>query len=111
MNTRISSVKEYFETLPQRFVAPASKGLHAIFQYELSGNGGGTYHAKVNDGTLEVVEGASEEPTVTAKLNADSFVKMANGELSPVMAYMKGQMKITGNVMLAQKWLVTFPAL
>ena len=36
-------------------------------------------------------------------------VKMANGDLNGSMAYMKGQLKVSGNVMLAQKMQSIFP--
>ena len=32
MSRTMSSVNEYYETLPQRFQAPASKGVEAVFQ-------------------------------------------------------------------------------
>lgn len=106
---RVSSVKEYFDTLSDRFVASAAKGVSATFQFELAGDGGGTYHVVVNDGTMAVHEGASTSPSTTLKMNADNYVKMVNGEINGSMAYMKGQLKVSGNVMLAQKMQSIFP--
>jgi putative sterol carrier protein len=40
---------------------------------------------------------------------ADNYVKMANGDLNGAMAFMKGQLKVTGNVLLAQKMQAIFP--
>jgi len=105
----VASVKEYFDTLNQRFVASASKGLNAVFQFELSGDGGGSYNIAVNDGTMEVKEGTAATPSVTIKMSADDYLKLINGQLNGTMAYMKGQMKVTGNLMLAQKMQAVFP--
>jgi putative sterol carrier protein len=105
----VASVKEYFDTLNQRFVASASKGLNAVFQFELSGDGGGQYNIAVNDGTMEVKEGTAATPSVTIKMSADDYLKLVNGQLNGTMAYMKGQMKVTGNLMLAQKMQAVFP--
>ena len=105
----VASVKEYFDTLNQRFVASASKGLNAVFQFELSGDGGGQYNIAVNDGTMEVKEGTAATPSVTIKMAADDYLKLVNGQLNGTMAYMKGQMKVTGNLMLAQKMQAVFP--
>jgi putative sterol carrier protein len=106
----VSSAKEYFDTLSQRFVASAAKGVNAIFQFELSGEGGGTYHVIVRDGAMQVGEGAAPEaPSTTLKMEAKNYVKMVNGELNGMMAVMKGQLKVTGNVMLAQKMQAMFP--
>ena len=105
----VASVKEYFDTLDKRFVASASKGLNAVFQFELSGDGGGQYNIAVNDGTMEVKEGTAATPSVTIKMSADDYLKLINGQLNGTMAYMKGQMKVTGNLMLAQKMQAVFP--
>jgi len=105
----VTSVKNYFETLPQRFQAEAAKSIQAVFQFELAGDGGGTYHVTVDHGKMAVVEGAHAAPTATIKMNGDDYVKMVNGQLNGAMAFMKGQMKVTGNVLLAQKMQSIFP--
>ena len=109
MVSQVSSVKEYFDTLPQRFVASAAKGINAIFQFELAGDGGGTYHVTVNDGTMAVAEGPAPAPSATLRITADNYVKMVNGQLNGAMAFMKGLLKVTGNVLLAQKMQAIFP--
>src|SRR5262245_35668577 len=105
----VASAQEYFDTLSQRFQAGASKGVKAVFQFELTGDGGGTYHVVVSEGTMNVVTGAHATPTATIKMNAADFVKMANGQINGMQAYMKGQMKISGNMLMAQKMQGMFP--
>src|SRR5258708_2660806 len=103
MVENVSSVKEYFDTLPQRFSPEGAKTVQAVFQFELSGEGGGTYHVTVDKGTMKVDEGPHPSPTSTIKMTGDDWVKMVNGQLNGAMAFMKGQMKVTGNVLMAQK--------
>jgi putative sterol carrier protein len=105
----VSTVKEYFDTLPNRFVPNAAKGVKAVFQFELAGDGGGTYHVTVDDGVMAVAEGAVPAPSATLKMTAENYVKMANGQLNGAMAFMSGKLKVTGNVMLAQKMQAIFP--
>ena len=105
----VKSVKEYFDTLPQRFQAEAAKSIQAVFQFELAGDGGGTYHVTVDHGKMSIAEGPHESPTATIKMTGDDYVKMVNGQLNGAMAFMKGQMKVTGNVLLAQKMQAIFP--
>lgn len=109
MAAQVTSVKDYFDTLPARFVASAAKGVKATFQFELSGEGGGTYHVLVDDGTMKTSEGPSPAPSAIIKMDAANYVKMVNGELSGTMAFMKGLLKIGGNVMLARKMQAIFP--
>jgi putative sterol carrier protein len=106
---QVTSVKDYFETLPQRFRPGAAKGVHAVFQFELSGDGGGTYHVKVEDGSIAIAEGPAPTANATIKMKGDDYVKMVNGQLSGTMAFLKGQMKIAGDMMLAQKMKDLFP--
>ncbi|MDB4968909.1 MAG: sterol-binding protein [Myxococcales bacterium] len=109
MMENVKTVKEYFETLPERFIPEAAKSVEAIFQFELAGDGGGTYHVTVDHGKMAVNTGPHPAPTATLKMNGEDYVKMVNGQLNGAMAFMKGQMKVTGNVLLAQKMQSIFP--
>ena len=64
---------------------------------------------KVNDGAMEIQEGAEAEPTFTLKMNADDYIKMAHGKLNGAMAFMTGKMKISGDRSLAQTMKKIFP--
>ena len=105
----MNSVGQYFETLPQRFRAEASKGVDAIFQWEITGEGGREFHAVVKDGTLALASGKHEKPTVTLVVSAEHYLKIVNGEMNGVMAVMTRKMKVNGNVALAKKMQDIFP--
>ena len=109
MADRVTSVKHYFETLPARFKADAAKGVKATFQFELAGEDGGTWHVVVDDGTMALAEGAAAAPSTVLKMDAPNYVKMVNGDLGGTMAFMRGLLKVTGNVLLAQKMQAIFP--
>src|SRR5437867_8246824 len=99
----VTSPKQYFDTLGARFQKDAAKGMQAVFQFELSGEGGGTYHISVEDGTFAVSETAHPSPTVTLRMKADDYVNLVNGKLNGQIAFVTGRMKIEGNVMMAMK--------
>ena len=109
MVTQVTSVKQYFETLTERFIPDAAKGVSATYQFEIGGDGGGTYTVKVENGAMHVTEGATESPSTTIKMSAADYIEMVNGKLSGTMAFMKGKLKVTGNVMLAQKMQAFLP--
>jgi putative sterol carrier protein len=94
----VSTVKQYFDTLDRRFKKDAARGLRAVFQFELSGQG-----------AMTIAEGAHATPTVTLRMAADNYVRMANGELKGQWAYLTGKMKIEGNMMMAMKMQALFP--
>ena len=109
MAQRVNSCQEYFDTLDQRFVASASKGVNAVYQFELSGDGGGTWHVEVADGDLKVHNGASAKPSAVVTSKADDYIKIANGEINGLRAVMTRKMKVQGNIVLARKMQHMFP--
>jgi putative sterol carrier protein len=106
---QVSSVKEYFETIDSRFQAKEAKGVNAVFQFELSGPGGGTYAVVVEETKVSVKNGPHEAPTVTLKMDADDYVKMSNGKINGHWAVMSGKLKVSGNMMVAMKMQQLFP--
>jgi len=105
----IPTVQAYFDTLDQRFAADQAKGLKAVFQFELAGEGGGTYHIVVDDGKMTWAKEAHAAPGITIKMAADDYVKMINGKLNGQMAFMTGKMKVSGQIPLAMKMQTLFP--
>ncbi len=106
---KITSVADYFATLEQRFVPSATRGLEAVFQWEIAGDGGGTYHAIVNDGTMTLVPGKHARPTVTIAMNAADYVRVVNGELDGARAFTTGGGKVRGKIRMAMKMRSIFP--
>jgi putative sterol carrier protein len=109
MAARVETVKAYFDTLQDRFVATASEGVNAVFQFEISGDGGGTWHAVVNDGEIAVSEGAHDSPTATVTAKAADYLKICNGDMNGLRAVMTRKMKVNGNLVLARKMKEMFP--
>jgi putative sterol carrier protein len=53
--------------------------------------------------------GASDKGDCTLSLSDSDFVQLMTGKLNPQAAFMKGKLKIKGNVMLAQKLSALMP--
>ena len=109
MTTSIASCQEYFDTLSDRFVQEAAKGVTAVFQFDLTGDGGGKWHVTVADGAIEVGTGQHASPTATVEAGASNYVKIANGEINGLRAVMTRKMKINGNLVMARKMQHMFP--
>ncbi len=109
MGSRVATVQEYFDTLDRRFVASASKGVEAVYQFEISGDGGGTWHVSIADGAITVSEGAHDKPSTVVTARAADYVKIANGEMNGLRAVMTRKMRIAGNIVLARKMQAMFP--
>jgi putative sterol carrier protein len=109
MAEQLSSVADIKTKMPERFNAGASKGVKATYQFDLTGDGGETFHVNVNDGTCEVCDGAAGSPNITITMAASDYIDMINGKLNPQMAFMGGKLKIKGDMSLALKMQQLFP--
>lgn len=104
---RVGSAEEYFQTLPERFVPAAARGVNAVFQWEL---GDETFHARVNDGALEVAKGPHDRPTVALVIPAEAYVRVVNGDLDGTWAFSSGLGRVKGSLSAAMKMRALFPA-
>ena len=96
------SVAEIFEKMPGAFKPEAAKGINVVFQYNISGPGGGDWIVSVSDGTCDIKPGTADKPTCTLKISSDDFVAMVSGRLDPMAAFTSGRLKISGDVMKSQ---------
>ena len=99
----IMNIKEVFEKVPESLNTTAAKGLDAVFQFEITGDNGGTWNVTIKDGDCQVQEGTHNSPTVTLTMSAENWLAMVNKELNPMQAFMSGQLRVSGDIMLAQR--------
>ena len=79
------------------------KEVGAVYQFELTGEDGGVFHVKVEDGKPEVVEAAHNAPNITITIATADFNAMLDGKLNATSAFMAGKLKIKGDISLAMK--------
>ena len=105
----LTGAKEVFDKMPEVFNANAAQGLDVVFQYEITGDGGGNWSVIVKDGACQVVEGVHESPSVTLTMSAETWLGIVNKQTNGMQAFMSGQLKATGDIMLAQRIEQLFP--
>ena len=96
------TVKGVFERMPQAFRADKAAEVDAVFQYQISGPGGGDWHVMVKNGTCEVHEGMHSGPTTTILMADEDFLALIRGKLNAMKAFTSGKLKIKGDVMKSQ---------
>jgi NAD(P)-dependent dehydrogenase (short-subunit alcohol dehydrogenase family)/putative sterol carrier protein len=98
----LGSVSEVFDGMPASFVADAAAGVDVVFQYIISGEGGGDWHSVIKDEKCRVEAGIHEKPNCTLKMDSGDFLDMMNGKLPAMQAYTSGKLKIEGDIMKSQ---------
>jgi putative sterol carrier protein len=97
------TVKESFDAMPGRFRSHKAAGTSAVIQYDVSGEGGGTWTAVIKDGTCTLNQGPATNPNLTLQIAAQDWLDMLSGKQSGQMLFMSGKLKIKGDMGLAMK--------
>ena len=98
-----SSVKEIFDRIPEVFNEAAAQGMDAVFQFGITGEGGGNWNLTVRNGTFQIQEGNHENPSVTLTMSSDTWLSIVNRESNAMKAFMMGRLKAGGDLVLAQR--------
>lgn len=101
--------QDVFDGMGQSFRADKAKGVHARYQWQLSGPNGGEWWIDVEDGKFKMGRGRVENPSVTFITSDKDWVAMSNGQLKGTWAYLTGRMKVRGSQSVARKLNEIFP--
>ncbi len=97
-----TTAKQAFDIMPSRFNKEAAKGLNAVYQFDLSGDGGGKWQVAIKDQTIESGGGALIlSPNITIPMAAQDYLDMLSGKLNGQVAFMSGKLRIAGDMGLA----------
>ena len=88
--------------MPKAFVADAAAGVDVVFQYTISGDGGGDWVCVIQAGSCQVQAGTHDQATCTLKMSSQDFLDLMNGKLPAMQAYTSGKLKIEGDIMKSQ---------
>ena len=60
--------------MPEAFRPDKAAGVNVLFQFSISGPGGGDWNVAIKDGTCTIAEGKAEKPTTTIKMADADFL-------------------------------------
>jgi putative sterol carrier protein len=104
-----STPQEVFDAMRGSFEPSKAKGVHARYQWDLSGPDGGQWWIDVEDGKYRMGKGKIANPNVTFIATDKDWVAVSNGQLGGLWAYITGRLKIRGDQAMARKLGEIFP--
>jgi hypothetical protein len=104
-----STPQDVFDALRGSFQPAKAKGVHARYQWDLSGPNGGEWWIVVNEGTYKMGKGKISDPNVTFIASDKDWVAICHDQLSGTWAYFTGRLKVRGDHGIARKLGEMFP--
>jgi 3-hydroxy-3-methylglutaryl CoA synthase/NAD(P)-dependent dehydrogenase (short-subunit alcohol dehydrogenase family)/putative sterol carrier protein len=98
----LATVQGVFDRMGESFQADAATGVDVVFQFHISGRGGGDWHVTVKEGTCTVASGIHDRPTATLRMSSEDFLRYIEGQLPAVQAFTAGKLKVEGDLMKSQ---------
>ena len=103
MPPSVEDVKEVFRLMKDEFDPDAVGDMDAVLKFDISGDNSGIWMTTITNGTIKIEEGDAGDATTTIMITDVDFLKLVNGELNPVTAFMQGLIKIDGDMSVAMK--------
>ena len=88
-----STPQDVFDSMRGSFQPAKAKGVHARYQWDLSGPHGGEWWIDVNDGTYKMGKGKIPNPNVTFIAKDKDWVAICNDQLSGHLGLFNGPTK------------------
>jgi putative sterol carrier protein len=103
MADQFESIKAWFDSLPGRFQGSRAGSMDAVFQYDISGEGGGQWFLTIKDKAITVNEGLAPNPRLTIIVSAEDYLRVVNRKADPVSLYEMGRVRLIGSEYLAEQ--------
>jgi len=104
-----STPQQVFDSMRDSFQPAKTKGVHARYQWDLSGPNGGQWWIEVNDGSYKMGKEKIPDPNVTFIATDKDWVAICHDQLSGTWAYLSGRLRVRGDQGIARKLGEMFP--
>lgn len=98
----MSRLEEILAKLGSKFQPQAADGMDVVFQLNLN-DGASLHYIAIKSQECTIAAGEHPDPNVTLLMSEQTFMDVLKGEISGTSAFMSGQLRAEGDVMLATK--------
>lgn len=89
----VAKVKEAYEEADAGKITE-----HVAFQFNVTGEAAGAFYVELKDGKVRVEPYEYFDRDILVTASADTILKLADGKLDPVKAYLTGKLKAEGDL-------------
>ena len=98
------TVDGIFALMPELFLPEKAQGLTVSVYYQVTGEGGGDYTCRIENGVFSLKREAKPDATSVVVIGAEDWIALNEGKLDPMQAFMTGKLNGTGDLGLLQKF-------
>jgi putative sterol carrier protein len=91
--------RPFFAELPDEADPERIAGIERVYVFEIAGEG--RWEVELRDGKLTVKEPAEGDGDVLFSMSADTFDRITDRKQNPMLAYMTGKIKVSGDIKAA----------
>lgn len=101
----MANAADVFEKIKAALAAnpSAADSLNAVFQFNVTGDNGGTWVIDARPGQAGVSEGPSDDAQCQITIADSDWIALTTGKANPMNMFMMGKVKISGDMGLAMK--------
>lgn len=102
------TIKDLMARMPQAFLPEKAGETEAVIQFNFTGDQESNWVAIIEGRTCSVEERTDENPTLTLTADGQDYVDVITGKVDGMQAFMKGKLKLKGDLNLAMKMMNFF---
>ena len=101
--TSSETAKQVLATLSESADPEKLRGMDTTILFDLSGEENEQWTVTIQDGEIDVAEGNVGSPAITVQITRADLKALIEGDLNPMAAFMKGRLKVTGDISMAMQ--------
>lgn len=95
------TLEKIVQKLPEKFNPAQAENLNATYQFNLTD--ASSFYISIQKDLCETHYGTHTDPDITLIMEEATLIRIMTGEQDGMSAFMKGQLRAEGNVMLATR--------
>lgn len=96
------TINELMTNLIKKAFNPGkAAGVDTVMQFNFTGAQASQWVVTVKNQKIDTAEGSHPSPAMTMTVDTEDYIKIATGELDASMAFMKGKVKVSGDMGVA----------